>query len=99
MIEKNAIKEMVAAEAVDALVKSGMKLGLGTGSTAIPAVRRIGELLAEGKIKNILAVPTSFQTSLECEKLGIPLLTRAFTASAATSSLTDFFSIMQMTSP
>jgi ribose 5-phosphate isomerase A len=73
MMEQNAIKEQVARAAVDALVKNGMKLGLGTGSTAIPAVRYIGALLKEGKLKNILAVPTSFQTSIECEKWDIPL--------------------------
>ena len=73
MMEQNAIKELAARAAVDALVKSGMKLGLGTGSTAIPAVRYIGALLKEGKLKDILAVPTSFQTSIECEKLDIPL--------------------------
>ena len=73
MMEKNAIKETVARAAVDALVKNGMKLGLGTGSTAIPAVRYIGALLKEGKLKDILAVPTSFQTSIECEKWDIPL--------------------------
>ena len=72
-MDQNAIKEMVGREAVNALVKSGMKLGLGTGSTAIPAVRHIGALLSEGKLKDILAVPTSFQTSIECEKCGIPL--------------------------
>jgi len=72
-METKAVKEMVGREAVEALVKSGMKLGLGTGSTAIPAVRHIGELLTGGKLKNILAVPTSFQTSIECEKWGIPL--------------------------
>ena len=74
-MEQKEIKEMIGKAAVEALVKSGMKLGLGTGSTAIPAVRHIGALLAEGKLKNILAVPTSFQTSIECEKLGIPLFT------------------------
>jgi ribose 5-phosphate isomerase A len=58
---------------VEALVKNGMKLGLGTGSTAIPAVRHIGALMAEGRLKDIKAVPTSFQTTLECEALGIPL--------------------------
>ena len=74
-MDQKEIKEMVGREAVDALVKNGMRLGLGTGSTAIPAVRHIGELLAEGKLNNILAVPTSFQTSIECEKWGIPLFT------------------------
>ena len=74
-MDQNAIKEMVAASAVDSLVRSGMKLGLGTGSTALPAVRRIGALLAKGNLKNIRAVSTSFQTTIECEKLGIPLFT------------------------
>ena len=74
-MEQNAIKETVAVSAVDALVKSGMKLGLGTGSTAISAVRRIGALLAKGALQNVLAVPTSFQTTIECERLGIPLFT------------------------
>ena len=72
-IDTKAIKEMVGKAAVEALVQSGMKLGLGTGSTAIPAVQHIGALLAEGKLKGIMAVPTSFQTSIECEKWGIPL--------------------------
>jgi len=72
-MDQNEIKEMLGREAVDVLVKSGMKLGLGTGSTAIPAVRRIGALLSEGRLKDIRAVPTSFQTSIECEKWSIPL--------------------------
>ena len=74
-MDQEEVKELVAAAAVDALVKSGMKLGLGTGSTAIPAVRRIGAGLAEGKLQNIKAVATSFQTTIECETLGIPLFT------------------------
>jgi ribose 5-phosphate isomerase A len=72
-MEQLTVKEIAGRAAVDALVKSGMKLGLGTGSTAITAVRYIGALLAEGKISDIFAVPTSFQTSIECEKMGIPL--------------------------
>jgi ribose 5-phosphate isomerase A len=74
-MEQTEIKEIVGRAAVDALVKSGMKLGLGTGSTAITAVRYIGALLKERKLSGILAVSTSFQTSIECETLGIPLFT------------------------
>jgi len=74
-MEQTEIKEIAGKAAVDALVKSGMKLGLGTGSTAITAVRYIGALLQEGKLSGILAVSTSFQTSIECEELGIPLFT------------------------
>jgi len=68
----NKLKETAAIAAVDSLVKSGMKLGLGTGSTAIHAVRRVGELLTQGVLRDISAFATSFQTEIECEKLGIP---------------------------
>jgi ribose 5-phosphate isomerase A len=74
-MEQKEIKAMTGRKAVDALVKSGMKLGLGTGSTAVHAVARIGALMAGGELENILAVPTSFQTVMECEKWGIPLFT------------------------
>jgi ribose 5-phosphate isomerase A len=74
-MDQGAIKEMAAKAAVEALVRSGMKLGLGTGSTAMPAVRHIGALMAQGRLKNILAVPTSLQTLMECETWGVPLAT------------------------
>ncbi|MCL2441524.1 MAG: ribose-5-phosphate isomerase RpiA [Treponema sp.] len=69
------MKEAAGKAAVDNMVKSGMKLGLGTGSTAIHAVRRVGELLAQGTLSDICAFPTSFQTEIECEKLQIPFFT------------------------
>jgi len=66
------MKEAAGRAVVDAMVKSGMKLGLGTGSTAIHAVRRVGELMAQEVLRDISAFATSFQTEIECEKLGIP---------------------------
>jgi ribose 5-phosphate isomerase A len=72
MMEQTKMKEAAGRAAVDALVRSGMKLGLGTGSTAIHAIRRVGELLARGALKDISAFVTSFQSEIECEKLGIP---------------------------
>ena len=74
-MDKEEIKTLVAHHAVDTLVHSGMKLGLGTGSTAIPAVHYIGALIQQGILRNILAVPTSFQTIIACEQWGIPLYT------------------------
>ena len=74
-MEQQKLKELVGQTAVDQLVRSGMKLGLGTGSTAMPAVRRIGELLQKGVLKDIKSVSTSFQTTVVCEELGIPLYT------------------------
>ena len=69
------MKEAAGRAVVDEMVKSGMKLGLGTGSTAIHAVRRVGELLMYGELHDISAFATSFQTEIECEKLGIPFYT------------------------
>jgi len=74
-MDQKEMKELVGRPAVEKLVKSGMKLGLGTGSTAMPAVRHLGALLRDGALKDIKAVPTSFQTTIECEKWGIPLYT------------------------
>jgi ribose 5-phosphate isomerase A len=50
-----------------------MKLGLGTGSTAVEAVRRVGELVRDGKLSDLKVVPTSFQTEVACRALGIGL--------------------------
>jgi len=71
-MDNNIAKEKAGKAAVDAVVKSGMKLGLGTGSTAIHAIRRVGELMQQGVLKDIRAFATSFQSEIECEKLGIP---------------------------
>ena len=69
------IKRRVAEHVCDRVVASGMKVVLGTGSTAIHAVRRIGERLSAGEIRDIVAVATSFESSIEAQKLGIPLRT------------------------
>jgi ribose 5-phosphate isomerase A len=74
-MDATSIKKEVGFAAAEEYVKSGMKIGLGTGTTAIWCARRVGELLKQGKITNILAVPTSTQTELECQQLGIPLRT------------------------
>jgi ribose 5-phosphate isomerase A len=69
------MKEVAGKAAADNMVKSGMKLGLGTGSTAIHAIRRVGELLANGTLRDIYVFATSIQTEIECEKLKIPFYT------------------------
>jgi ribose 5-phosphate isomerase A len=62
-------------QAVDDYVKSDMVVGLGTGSTAYFAVERLGQKLASGELKNIVAIPTSIRTKEQAESLGIPLVT------------------------
>lgn len=56
------------------LVQSGMVVGLGTGSTAIHAVRKIGERLRNGDLKDIVGIATSMRTDAEARQLGIPLM-------------------------
>lgn len=73
-------KTLAATYAVDTLVEkglihSGMKIGLGTGSTAIPAVKRLSEYIADGKLTGIKAVVTSFQTQNACADWGIDVYT------------------------
>lgn len=63
-----------AGERAAALVASGMVVGLGTGSTAVFATRRIGELLSSGALRDVSGVPTSRATAEEARRLGIPLL-------------------------
>lgn len=72
-MDAQEIKKQVGYAAIDEFVKSGMKVGLGTGSTAVWAVRRLGELLQSRRLENILAVATSSQTEMECQKAGVPL--------------------------
>ena len=62
-----------AGEQAAAYVESGMVVGLGTGSTAVHAVRAIGQMLGNGRLHNILGIPTSEETRREAERLGIPL--------------------------
>src|SRR5215203_5116750 len=52
-----------------------MVVGLGTGSTATFAVRRIGELVASGELRNLRGVPTSTKTTALANELSIPLAT------------------------
>jgi ribose 5-phosphate isomerase A len=66
------MKELAGVRAADDLVKPGMKLGLGTGSTALYVIRRVGARYAAGELKGLRVFATSFQTELECETLGIP---------------------------
>ena len=67
--QQDELKQQAAWKAVE-YVKSGMKLGLGTGSTAAFAVDRIGDLLKKGELKDIIAVPTSIKTREQAESAG-----------------------------
>jgi len=62
-----------AARAALAHVESGMRLGIGTGSTAEEFVRLLGVRVSEGL--DVVGVPTSERTARLCRELGVPLTT------------------------
>lgn len=66
------LKEQAAREALS-YVKSGMVLGLGTGSTVKYFVEMLGEELKAGRLKDVVGVPTSKSTEDLAKALGIPL--------------------------
>lgn len=69
-----AQKQAAAVRALD-WVESGMVVGLGTGSTAVWAIRGLGARLADGSLREIVAVPTSEASATEARAVGIPLAT------------------------
>jgi ribose 5-phosphate isomerase A len=74
-LSNDEFKRQAANAAVERYVESGMVVGLGTGSTATFAVRRIGELVASGGLRDLKGVPTSAKTTALANELGIPLAT------------------------
>lgn len=66
------LKQM-AGEAALNYVDDGMKLGIGTGSTAEAFVRALAKKVADGL--SIVGVPTSERTRQLCEELEVPLTT------------------------
>lgn len=66
------LKTAAARAALD-YVKDGMKLGIGTGSTADAFVRLLAEKVNNGF--SIIGVPTSERTASLCRELGVPLTT------------------------
>ncbi len=73
--EKERLKRQAAEFAVDRFVESGMVVGLGVGSTAIWALRRLAEMVASGALAGLLGVPCSLAVEAEARRLGLPLTT------------------------
>jgi len=68
-----ALKADAADAAVEAEVRSGMRLGLGTGSTAALMLESLARRLEDGRLERIEGVPTSEVTAARCQELGIPV--------------------------
>ena len=71
-VNMDGLKRQAAARALEH-VRDGMKLGLGTGSTAKHFVDLLGERVRAGL--NVIGVPTSEATRADAVRCGIPLTT------------------------
>lgn len=71
-LTQDDLKKIAAYKAVEH-VKSGMVLGLGTGSTAKHAIDRIADLMKQGKLNDVVGIATSMKTHDQAVSLGIPL--------------------------
>ncbi|MGZ3460754.1 MAG: ribose-5-phosphate isomerase RpiA, partial [Archangium sp.] len=67
-------KRLAAERAVDS-IQPGMVVGLGSGSTSALVVRQLAALRAEGKLTDVIGVPTSLATEELARSLGVPLTT------------------------
>ncbi len=74
MSDVEGLKRKAAERAVE-LVEDGMRLGLGTGSTARHVLEVLAERRVRGELPGILGVPTSHRTEELARELGIPLST------------------------
>jgi ribose 5-phosphate isomerase A len=72
--DRDAHKRAAAERAVT-LIESGMRVGLGTGSTARHVVDILAARLHAGTLRDIVGVPTSRATELQARSLDIPLAT------------------------
>jgi ribose 5-phosphate isomerase A len=74
--DRDELKQAAAEKAVE-MVESGMVIGLGSGSTAVFAIRRIGERVKSGELLNVIGVPTSSSSAELAREVGVMLTTLA----------------------
>lgn len=72
-MDPDDLKRRAAFHAVDTYVESGIRLGLGHGSTMAHALERLAEHLRSGRLKDVVGVPVSDHTTEAAGRLGLPL--------------------------
>lgn len=70
-LKSDLLKAALARVAVAALVRDGQRLGLGSGSTALEVVRRVGAEAAAGRLAGLTCVATSRQVQVACWRHGL----------------------------
>lgn len=72
MSDLEALKKEAALRAV-ALVQSGQRVGLGTGSTAKYAIEELGRKLSAGELTGVVGVATSKASEQLAREVGLPV--------------------------
>jgi len=70
---RDRLKKEAGISSVD-LVRPGMVLGLGTGTTTKFALIEIAARLKDGRLKDIVGIPSSHDTEKTARELGIPVI-------------------------
>lgn len=73
-MSRDSLKRQAAERSVG-MLEPGMKVGLGTGSTARLVLEAIAARRERGELDDIVGVPTSSDTRTRAAELGIPLAT------------------------
>ncbi len=77
MTDADGQKHDAARAAVERFVHSGATIGLGSGTTSAFVVRRIGELLEGGELRDVRGIPTSESTAALAREVGVPTVSLA----------------------
>src|SRR6476620_3118128 len=68
-------QKQAAGELAASWVEAGMVVGLGTGSTAVHAIRAIGARIESGELREVVAIPRSRASEAEAIVRNVPLTT------------------------
>ena len=77
MTDADGQKRDAAQAAIERFVHSGATVGLGSGTTSAFVVRRIGELLESGGLREVRGIPTSESTAALAREVGVPTVSLA----------------------
>lgn len=64
-------EKQIAGEAAASVVQSGMKIGLGTGSTVYFTIETLGRMVKSGQLTDLITVATSERTATLARGLGM----------------------------
>lgn len=73
VLNQESTERILARKAVE-LVKSGMVIGLGSGTTISMVMEELGRLIREGKLKDIIAVGGNYQSRVLATQFGVTIV-------------------------